>query len=153
MKSILFTALGLFLTLPAMAASEGAKKTVETVPMGEAEVMRVGGTYKVTDINELDKGAYEIIFTSTQKSGRFDVLRLESDHIHVAVQRGSVVRLSAEVMNDQGIKADVAQMVLFLPNPKGPTPVWMLSNKAPNRDLRAVKYLDMHVPLNDYRVM
>jgi hypothetical protein len=140
---------------PANGTTANSKKSkvVEQVPLGKAQVLRVGGTYKVTEINELKDGAYEILFESTEKSGRFDQLRLESDHIHVAVELGSVLRLSAEILKDGGVKADVAQMVLFLPNPKGATPVWMLSNKATSHDLRATKYLDMHVPLNDYSVL
>jgi hypothetical protein len=41
---------------------------------------------------------------------------------------------------------------LFLPSAQGRVPVWMLSKKGSQFDLRGAKYLDMHAPVNDYIV-
>ena len=94
-----------------------------------------------------------IEFKAEHPTGHFDVLKLESDHVHVAVKVGQNLRLSAEILSQSGAGAEVSQVVLFLPAPEGHVPVWLLSNKAPPGDLRATRYLEMHSPLNDYMIM
>jgi hypothetical protein len=117
------------------------------------KTQRVGGDYKVTKIERDGAGVFHIEFHSTQSSGRFDILKLESDHVHVAVKVGQVLRLSAEIMEERGSEAHVSQVVLFLNGQSGRVPVWLLSRKAMGRDLKAVRYLEMHVPANDFVVM
>jgi len=150
---ILIAVMGLLSLSATLTAEEKKDKKVETVEVGKEQVLRVGGNYKVEQIIKNQNGTFKIIFISTQQTGRFDRLVLESDHVNVAVAEGSQVRLSAEILDDQGASAEVAQLVLFLPSSFGQTPVWLLSNKASNRELRATKYIDMHMPLNDYFVL
>ena len=132
----------------------GSKSKVQKKKIVESgKALRVGGTYTVQEINKNDDRDFTIVFVSTAPSGRFDELRLDSDHVHVAVREGQEVRLSAEILQEKGSKADVAQVVLFLNGRVGRTPVWLLSNKAKHADLRGARYLEMHVPLNDYFVL
>jgi hypothetical protein len=119
----------------------------------QPDVLRVGGDYKVDSVERLDERTFRVVFTAVKATGRYDTLRLDSDHVHVAVRVGQVVRLSAEILAERGAAADVAQMVVFLPSAQGREPVWLLSNKAPVRELRATKYLEMHSPMTDYMVM
>jgi hypothetical protein len=119
----------------------------------EPQVLRVGGDYTVSAIDKVDDRSFRVEFKAVKPTGKFDVLHLDSDHIHVAVKVGQTLRLSAEILAQHGSSADVAQMVLFLPSVQGHVPVWLLSNKAPVHDLRATKYLEMHVPMTDYMVM
>ncbi len=118
-----------------------------------AEPLRVGGDYKVTAVDKVRDGAFVLEFTSTAPSGKYDVLRLESDHVHVAVKVGQQIRLSAEILTEKGNSAEVSQMVIFLPSIQGHVPVWLLSNKAPAQDHPSSRYLEMHNPLNDYVIM
>lgn len=120
--------------------------------VAHAEPLRVGGDYKVTAIDKRD-GAFVVEFKSTVPSGKYDVLRLESDHVHVAVKVGQEIRLSAEILSEKGNAAEVSQMVIFLPSVQGHVPVWLLSNKAPASAHPSSKYLEMHNPLNDYVIM
>ncbi|MBM4251248.1 MAG: hypothetical protein FJ146_04715 [Deltaproteobacteria bacterium] len=114
---------------------------------------RVGGDYLVSAIDHVDNGEFRIQFAAVAPSGKFDTLTLHSNHVHVAVKIGQKLRLSAEILSTKGTAAEVAQMVIFVANPQGPVPVWLLSNRAGPRDLKATKYLEMHSPLTDYIVM
>jgi hypothetical protein len=137
------------------AAAQTPAKPAAAAPVAEKapEIQRVGGDYKVASIDKVNDHAFQVLFTAVHPTGRFDNLRLESDHVHVAVKVGQTLRLSAEILTATGTAAEVSQVVLFLPGATGPMPVWMLSNKAPIGSLRAVKYLEMHDPLTDYMVM
>ena len=133
-----------------VTSKDGAAATVQ--------YERVGGEYKVSSIEKLPEGSFRIIFQAVSKTGQFDTLALDSDHVHVAVEEGTVLRLSAEVVQNSGQVAtdetvDVSQVVLFFNSPSGRVPVWLLSNKIPSKDLRATDFLKMHVPLNDYFVL
>lgn len=139
MKTLLTLIAALFLAAPAFAA--------------DVEPLRVGGDYKVTSVEKVRDGAFVVEFNSTTPSGKYDVLRLESDHVHVAVKVGQQIRLSAEILSEKGNTAEVSQMVIFLPSAQGHVPVWLLSKKAPAQDHPAAKYIEMHNPLNDYVIM
>ena len=119
----------------------------------EAKLLRVGGDYLVTAVEHSGEREFHVEFKAVTPSGKFDVLNLHSDHVHIAVKKGEKLRLSAEILNSKGAVAEVAQMVIFLPSNLGPTPVWLLSNRASNHELRAVKYLEMHSPQTDYVIM
>lgn len=117
------------------------------------KVLRTAGTYLVSQVEKLRNGEFLIEFRSENITGRFDILKLSSDHVHVAVKVGEKIRLSAEVSAERGAMAEISQVVVFLPNPMGAVPIWLLSNKTPPKDLRAVNYLKMHVPQTDYMVL
>jgi len=119
----------------------------------QAKAVRVGGDYLITSIDHLDNDEFRIQFTAVTPTGKFDKLTLHSDHVHVAVRPGQKLRLSAEILSSTDASAEVAQMVIFVSNPQGPIPVWLLSNRAGPRDLNATKYLEMHSPLTDYIIM
>lgn len=119
----------------------------------EAKILRVGGDYTVEAIDKVEERSFKIVFKADKPSGHFDVLNLESDHVHVAVKVGQKVRLSAEILSEHGPVAEVAQVVIFFESHVGRVPVWMLSTKSPHRDLRASKYLEMHSPVTDFMVM
>ena len=119
----------------------------------KGQLLKVGGDYEVTAIEHLNDSEFRVEFKAVTPTGKFDNLSLHSDHVHVAVRIGQKLRLSAEILNSNGLSAEVAQMVIFIANPQGPIPVWLLSNRAGHQDLRAIKYIDMHSPLTDYIVM
>lgn len=132
------------------AAAEAARKSLDA-PTGK--ILRAAGDYRVESISKEGQDHFRIVFHSLKATGRFDILTLSSDHIHVAVSVGRQVRLSAEVLQESGPKAEVAQVVLFVPGAGGQVPIWLLSNRSGSRDLRAVKYLEMHVPQYDYTIL
>lgn len=116
------------------------------------QALKVGGMYVVKNINQVAEKYFVIEFESQEKSGRFDILKLESDHVHFSVREGQSLRLSAEVLTEKGNIAEVSQVLLFLPHIQGFTPIWMLSRKADGGDLRGSKYIEMHSPQSDYVV-
>jgi hypothetical protein len=118
-----------------------------------SKVLRVGGDYIVESIDKVGDRAFKVIFRADRPSGHYDTLALESDHVHVAVKVGQKIRLSAEILSEKGPAAEVAQVVIFFEGQQGRVPVWMLSSKASNLDLRATKYLEMHAPQTDFMVM
>jgi hypothetical protein len=145
--------LGLGLFWGVSSAVPAAEVAGPQTNVGQYTSQKVGGEYKVAKIDRDTAGVFHIEFHATQSSGRFDILKLESDHVHVAVKVGQVLRLSAEVVGERGQEADVSQVVLFLHGRSGRVPVWLLSRKAMGQDLKAVRYLEMHVPANDFVVM
>jgi hypothetical protein len=119
----------------------------------QAKVERVGGNYTVSSITRTPEDTFVVIFKSVKPGERFTTLRLESDHVHVAVKEGETLRLSAEILQEKGDQAEVSQVLLFLPNIRGTTPVWLLSRKTPVGELRGSRYLEMHAPLSDYHIL
>jgi hypothetical protein len=147
MNKLLTLCLALLVS-PAFAAESPKAETIEGT-----SVLRVGGDYNVASIEKVGDSAFAIEFKSEKPSGRFDTLRLESDHVHVAVKVGQKIRLSAEILSEKGALAEVAQVVVFLPAADSHVPVWLLSNKARNHELRATKFLEMHDPQTDFTVL
>jgi hypothetical protein len=131
-----------------------AAVNVQAQPKNAVEqFIRVGGNYTVKSVEQKSGNVFLVKFTAENLSGNFDELELESDHVHVAVKVGRTLRLSAEVLRTTGPKAEISQVVLFFPNAEGHVPVWLMSNKFPDRDLKASKYLEMHAPINDYMIL
>ncbi len=114
--------------------------------------MRVGGDYSVQKISARGDGGFVIEFAAKQPTGKFDLLRLESDHVHLSVTEGQTLRISAEIDEVQGIVANVSQVLIFVPHVGGDVPIWLLSSRGSPADLRGSKYLDMHNPLSDFAV-
>jgi hypothetical protein len=127
--------------------------SVHAEPEAAEQFTRVGGNYTVKSVEQKSGNSFIVKFTAESQTGTFDELELQSDHVHVAVKVGRTLRLSAEVLKAKGPKAEISQVVLFFPNVEGHVPVWLMSNKFPNRDLKASKYLEMHAPNNDYMIL
>jgi hypothetical protein len=137
---------------PVLAQAAGGV-TPKTTELSDGHVVRVGGTYTVTAIDKNDDGSFAVVFRTVAPSGKYDELRLQSDHVHVAVKVGQTLRLSAEILSERGATAEISQVMLFLPHQQGPVPVWLLSNKAAPKELKGSRYLEMHSPVNDYIIM
>ena len=119
-----------------------------------AQLLRVGGQYRIQKIEKLGDEDFRITFQSEAPSGRADTLVLRSDHIHVAVQEGLSLRLTAEVVKDQGPILEVTQVLLFLNHRDyGTTPVWLLSKQHVTRDFRGARWLEMHAPQADFLIL
>lgn len=119
----------------------------------QPEAEKAGGIYEVKEIEKKAGDTFTIRFEAIAKTGRFDVLVLETDHVHVGVEVGAQLRLSAQIISEQGATAEVAQVLLFLPVGQSHVPVWLLSKKAPAGELRGSKYLEMHAPTADYTIL
>lgn len=117
----------------------------------KAKIERIGGNFLVHKISKLPSGAFVVEFRASEGEPKFTELRLESDNINASVIEGATLRLSADVTRVSGRLAEVAQVVVYLPGPVGPTPVWMLSRKAPRLDPPA-KLLELHAPATDFAV-
>lgn len=120
----------------------------------ETAVKRIGGDFKITSIERVAEGDFRIRFVSQGDPKKKDRLLLQSDHIHLSMQEGQVVRLSAEVLSqDVSGEFEVAQVLLFLSNKEyGTTPVWLLSSRHLTRDFRGSRWLDMHAPQADFQI-
>jgi hypothetical protein len=118
-----------------------------------SQFIRVGGNYVVKSVEKRGDNSFVVNFKAEVTSGTFDELQLESDHVHVAVKVGRILRLSAEVLKTNGPTAEISQVVLFFPNVEGHVPVWLMSNKYPASDLKASRYLEMHAPNNDFMIL
>jgi hypothetical protein len=118
-----------------------------------AKVERIGGLFKITSIEKLGNKDFRIKFESETKTGKHDKLVLRSDHVHLAMQEGQVLRLSAEVLRDTSAELEVTQVLLFLPGEQGTAPIWLLSSDHPTREFRGARWLDMHAPQADYTIL
>ena len=156
-KNVTWNLCAIFLSFHLLCRVDGPLMAIEShasVAKSSSESSsKVGGDYKVARVERDASGVFHIEFRASHPTGRFDLLRLESDHLHVGVKLGQTIRLSAEILGESGSVAEVSQVVMFLPGRSGRVPVWLLSRKAMGRDLRAVRYLEMHVPANDFVVM
>lgn len=135
-----------------VSAASFAAETVDTDASNDTQVLRVGGDYLVKKITQRPGGGFVIDFAAKVPSGKFDTLRLESDHVHVSVQEGQTLRISAEIAEVRNDVASVSQVLIFVPNVGGPVPVWLLSSRGSPMDLRGSKYLEMHNPLSDFTI-
>ena len=116
-----------------------------------AELVRVGGEFKVKSIEKTEDRGFLITFTSTDRKAQVQEITLDSAYLHVSVEEGKVLRLSAEVASQQGSTVAARQILLFLPTPGSYLPVWLLSRSAPAlSDLKGAKYIDMHAPQSDF---
>jgi hypothetical protein len=146
---------GLLLAIDGQAGTKtGSNGNRSSAPQME----RVGGNYELKEVSRKCKGksaspCFRLLFTALAKTGRFDELVLESDHMNVAVRKGDRIRLSAEIAVDRGRTAEVSQLVLFRDAKSGIPPVWMLSRKHKAGNGPAARYLEMHAPQNDFRVL
>lgn len=114
---------------------------------------KIGGDYRVSSIRKKGDDHFVVEFTSVHKTGKYDVLFLESDHLNVAVEEGKTLRLSAEILKEGKKKTEVSQVLLFLPHGETHVPVWLLSRNAPDKDLRGSRYIEMHAPTSDYLIL
>lgn len=149
MNNLINMILGL---VAALLLAGGARAEQEQID-AEGKFVRVGGNYIVSSVQQKNDNSFLVTFKAEVTSGKFDELRLESDHVHVAVKVGRTLRLSAEVLAAKGPAAEVSQVVLFFPNADSHVPVWLMSNKFPARDLKASRYLEMHAPINDFMIL
>lgn len=153
MKSIFLTCI-LGMTLAFSSFEAKSEQEEGSVPKIEKpELVRVGGDYIVNDITKTESGTFRIEFKGAQPGGKYGTIILDSDHVHVAVIKGQKLRISAEIARVNGDVAEATQVLVFIPNIRGPMPVWLLSSRSKNLDLRGSKYLDMHAPLSDYNIL
>ena len=110
----------------------------------QSVLLKVGGDFFIKSI-EIRKGSYDVTFASVD--GGKDLI-LHTDHVHAGLQKGSKIRLSAEVMGE-GAVLEVNQVMIILPIPEGVKPVWMLSKNFKGGDAPS-RYLEMHDPQSDY---
>ena len=116
-----------------------------------AELVRVGGEFRVKSIEKTQERGFLITFTSTDRKAQVQEITLDSAYLHVSVEEGKVLRLSAEVASQRGSTVAARQILLFLPTPGSYLPVWLLSRSAPAlSDLKGAKYIDMHAPQSDF---
>lgn len=118
-----------------------------------AELIRIGGNYLVYEISENPSGTFRIEFRAEQPNGKYGTIVLNSDHVHLAVTKGQKLRISAEISRVVEGVAEATQVLVFIPNIRGPMPVWLLSSRSKNLHLGGAKYLEMHAPLSDYNVL
>lgn len=126
--------------------------------IAEGKMERIGGDYRLQGISRKcqsrpEGSCFRVVFEAVHKSGRFDELVLESNHVNVSVKKGDLVRLSAEIAVDRGSKAEVSQVVLFDDSGESRPPTWMLSSKHKAGPGPAARYIDMHVPQTDFLVL
>ena len=105
----------------------------------------------MSSIKALDSGSYQIIFDNKADEPTKSLV-LISDHVHLGIEPGQQLRLSAEVLREGKENIEVSQVLLFLPGEYGATPVWMLSQNASSYELKGAKFLDMHSPSADFTV-
>lgn len=115
------------------------------------QVKRIGGDFLVEKIEGLSDGGFRVQFQHVEKS-RAKTLVLISDHVHMGVQEGQLLRLSAEVLSQQDDYIEVSQVLLFMPSNYGQTPVWMLSRKQAQLQLSGARLIEMHAPAADYTI-
>jgi hypothetical protein len=118
----------------------------------EPQVERVGGSYVISKIDRQNDGNFEIQFKSAKPNGVHDTLVLLSDHVHIGLEEGKEVRLSAEILEKRPEYTEVSQVMVILPrkDSQASNPIWLLSNRVSHEELKGAKYLEMHAPASDF---
>lgn len=136
-------------------SEQESEQEIETEPY---VVTRVGGDYEVTEVNKT-AGGFETVFEAKTKTGSADTIVLSSAHVHMSVEKGKTLRISAEIARhhrdaNQTLPAAVEarQVLVFLPAPEGYLPVWLLSRRSMGFEKGPTNYLKMHSPQSDYLV-
>ena len=80
-----------------------------------AKLVRVGGEFRVKSIQKTKDRGFVITFASTDSKAQVQEITLESTYLHVSVEEGKALRLSAEVTAQQGRVVTARQILLFLP--------------------------------------
>lgn len=141
-------ALCLFVLPKNLAADESSQSSIAQLQEQQPAIRRVGGTYRVASIEKIADQDFRITFENPAGT-KHRTLLLISDHVHIGVKQGQMLRLSAEILRETKEVTEISQVLLFLPGQQGATPVWMLS-KHSNLELRGARYLEMHAPSSDY---
>lgn len=118
----------------------------------KAQIQKVAGDYRIEKIIRTDTDSFKIVFHHVNNEEPFATLVLFSNHIHVGLAEGQVLRLSAEVLKRQETFTEVAQVLAYVPTDYGKTPVWLLSQNRPQLQLRGAKFIEMHAPAADYAI-
>jgi hypothetical protein len=119
----------------------------------DSNVHRVRGIYQVKQIEKLTDGGFSIAFSAVDQSAFIAELHLESDHVHFSLKEGERIKLSADVVTINAKSAECRQLVIFMPHVQGYTPIWLISRKFPPTDSTAARYLEMHAPQSDFRLL
>lgn len=127
---------------------------VAMITLATANAVRVSGEFVVKSITADKQGFFTVIFTNTSKSAKIGTLRLETRHLHVAIEQGKRLRLSAEIGKWRGNVVEARQILVFVPTASSHTPIWLLSrHNTGDKKLQGAKYLDMHAPQSDFLVL
>jgi hypothetical protein len=110
----------------------------------EAKLLKIGGEFLIKSI-EKENSSFVVVFKA--QDGGKDLV-LHTDHIHVGLQTGSKLRLSAEVTHEGNV-LEINQVMVFMPIAEGVKPIWMLSRTFKNGYLPS-RYIEMHDPQSDY---
>ena len=124
------------------------------ITLATANSVRVSGEFVVKSITADKRGFFTVIFANTVKDAKVKTLRLETQHLHVAVEQGKRLRLSAEIGKWRGNIVEARQVLVFVPTASSHTPIWLLSrHSSSDQKLQGAKYLDMHAPQSDFLVL
>jgi hypothetical protein len=128
-------------------------KSVEKVTVG-AGTERVSGLYKVGLIETKPGNEVIVHFESEPKDGVHDLLVLKSDGLNVKIEKGQILKLSAEVLQGSQKEHEITQVLVFLPSSEyGLSPVWLLSKTHETREIKGARYLEMHAPGSDFQIL
>lgn len=109
----------------------------------------VEGQFKVKTI-ERRYGYHRLVFENVDRTATTKRLTLDTNYVHVGVEKGRVLRLSADVSAAGNASREIKQVLLYLPQDGSHTPVWMLSRSHPQMKFTGARLLDMHAPQSDY---
>ena len=110
----------------------------------ESKLLKIGGEFLIKSI-EKENASFVVVFKA--QDGGKDLV-LHTDHVHVGLQAGSKLRLSAEVTHE-GDLLEINQVMVFIPIAEGVKPIWMLSKSYKSGNLPS-RYIEMHDPQSDY---
>ena len=124
------------------------------ITLATANNIRVSGEFIVKSITTDKQGFFTVIFANTAKNAKINTLRLETRQLHVAIEQGKRLRLSAEVGKWRGNTVEARQILVFVPTASSHTPIWLLSRHgSDDQKLQGARYLDMHAPQSDFLVL
>ena len=151
--NLLFKLLGMLLllshhgSLAFASGKQGLKKS-------RMQSIQIEGRYEVASIHtrkfaKSDSEYKRILFKRISKAkGKTESIYLDTLSAHPALKVGSSFELAAEVDEKVEHKGalEAIQILVQIPQNNGKVPVWLLSLKSKDLDLRGASYLKMHQP-------
>ena len=114
------------------------------------ETAHITGHYRVEAIKKTDTDARQIIFRAQDSTTRDKVLVIESDHVHIGLRVGLILKISAEILERRKEIIELSQVLLYLDG--GSQRVFQISRNVPFSGLKSARFLEMHSPMNDFLI-
>lgn len=89
---------------------------------------------------------FKIVLRSLSSKGPIKTIFFETNSVHKLMKEGAKFLINAEVIKLRSEVYEAMQILVFFPRGTGHRPVWIVSHKNRELNLRGARFIDMHNP-------